>query len=362
MTSMRAVAVTPGHSGSARLIETERPEPPPGEALVRVLRVGVCGTDREIDAGLVGEAPPGDDHLIVGHESFGVVERADGAEGLRPGDNVAAIVRRPDGCPSCQAGRWDVCQWGRYTERGIRGRHGFMSEFYTEHPSYLVLVPESLLGLGVLTEPMSVVEKAIGEAWAVQRRLPWQPRRAVVLGAGPIGLLATLALRLRGVDVCTVDVVPADTAKARVARASGAQYVNGREVSLTDLARSGDNLDLIIEATGVASLVLEAMNALGTNGVLVLTGISGGSRLLEVDGNRLNLSMVLGNKVVLGSVNASRSHFEAAVRDLGEIQSRWPGLLERLITRRVPLDDFRQGMTPDPDGIKTVIEISESAH
>ena len=358
MAMMRAVAVTPGHAGSDRLIEVERPEPGPGEALVRVLRIGVCGTDREIVSGAVGEAPAGEEHLIIGHESLGVVERVNGAEGVKPGDYVAAIVRRPDGCPPCRAGQWDMCLWGKYVERGIRARHGFLAEYYVERPEYLVVVPEALRAVGVLVEPASVIAKAVGEAHAAQARLPWQPERVVVLGAGPIGLLATFALRLRGLEVHTLDIVPADSDKAELVRAAGATYVDGRETHLPDLARGTGNIDLIIEATGVAPLVFQAMDALGINGVLVLTGISGGSRMIEVDGNRLNLGMVLGNKMVIGSVNANRRHFEAAAQDLAGIERQWPGLLERMVTRRTPLHDFEQALAPEPGGIKSVIEVA----
>jgi threonine dehydrogenase-like Zn-dependent dehydrogenase len=358
MATMRAVAVTPGQAGSARLIETDRPEPAAGEALVRVLEIGICGTDREIVSGAIGEAPPGEDHLIIGHESLGVIERVNGADGIQVGDRVAAIVRRPDGCPACQIGRWDMCMWGRYTERGIRGRHGFLSEVYTERPEFLVVVPPDLKDAGVLVEPASVVAKAVAAADEVQRRLPaWQPRRAAVLGAGPIGLLATLALRLRDIEVFTLDVVPAGSLKAQLVQACGATYVNDRETSLTELARTAGNLDLIVEATGIAPLVFTAMDALGADGVLVLTGVSGGSRVIHVDGNRLNLGMVMNNKVVVGSVNAARVHFETAVRDLAVIEQRWPGLLAHMITRRSPIGQFEAALARDPNGVKSVIDV-----
>lgn len=357
MATMRAVAVTPKQANSARLIETPRPEPGAGEALVRVRHIGVCGTDREILNGLVGEAPPGADHLIIGHESLGIVEQVNGADGVSPGDYVSAIVRRPDGCPACQAGRWDMCMWGQYTERGIYRRDGYLSDVYTERPEFLVVVPPELREVGVLVEPASVVAKAISEAYGVQQRLPWKPARAVVTGAGPIGLLATLALRLRGLEVFTVDVVPPDSLKAQLVAACGATYVDGRTTTLARLA-AGGNLDLILEATGVAPLVFDAIRALGIDGVLALTGISGGSRMLEVDGNLLNMDMVMRNKIVLGSVNAAREHFEQAVRDLAAAERQWPGLLARMITHRNPLDQFAQAFARDPDGIKSVIEVS----
>lgn len=358
MSTMKAVAVTAGKADSLQMIETPRPEPQPGEALVRVLQIGICGTDREIIAGEIGEAPPGDNHLIIGHESFGIVERVNGDGPLKPGDHVAAIVRRPDQCGPCQAGRWDFCLSGDYTERGIRARHGFLSEYYSERSEFLVPVPATLVDVGVLIEPTTVLAKAMQLIEDVQRRLPWLPRRAIVLGAGPIGLFGAFLLRLRGLEVTVVDIVPADSPKAKLVTACGADYVNGREQPLPELARQTGNIDVIIEATGVASLVFQAMDVLGVNGVLVLTGISGGTKSLEVDGNKLNLDIVLKNKLVVGSVNANRSHFQAAVNYAAAIEARWPGLLSRMISRVTPLADFQAAYAPDPNIIKSVIQVS----
>lgn len=356
---MKALTITPGVASSARLVELPRPQPGPGEVLVRTLEVGICGTDRELNAGSYGEAPPGASHLVIGHECLGEVAAVgEGAVGFAPGDLVVPTVRRPDGCPNCQAGEWDMCLWGGYTERGIKGRHGFTAEYFAEEPPYLVKLPPELRAFGVLLEPLSIVEKAISQALRIQERLLWRPSQALVLGVGPIGLLATALLRLRGLKTWALATSPRQSLKARLAQEVGADYLEARQAPLEQLGKSaigGGNLDLIIEATGASSVAFGAMAALGTNGVLALTGVSAGHLRLEVPADALNLSLVLGNKVVFGSVNANRSHFFAGVRHLAEIENRWPGWLARLITRRLPMEAFAQALKPSPDDIKTVL-------
>lgn len=352
---MRAVVVTPGQAGSARLAEVPDPRPRDGEVLVRVLRAGACGTDGEIDQGLFGQAPPGDDFLVLGHENLGRIER--GAGPFAAGDLVVSTVRRPDSCPNCRAGEADMCLDGTYTERGIKGRHGFWAEQYAELPEYLVKLPEELEPIGVLLEPTSVVEKAIRHSYAIQRRLAWQPRKAVVLGAGPIGLLATVVLRLRGLDVTTVARGKGTRASALIP-ACGARYLSSRDVPITDLARELGRIDLIVEATGNGQVAVEATEAIGTNGVLCLTSITGGSRPLEIDASALNMRLVLGNMAIFGSVNANQVDFEQGVADLAAARRRFPGLLEWVITRRLPLAEFRSALDAPPGDIKTVLEIS----
>jgi glucose 1-dehydrogenase len=351
---MRAVVVTPEQAGSARLADVPAPRPADGEALVRVVRAGACGTDAEIDHGLFGRAPPGDDYLILGHENLGRVER--GAGPLEVGDLVVSTVRRPDGCLNCRAGESDMCLDGGYTERGIIGRHGFWAESYAESPDFLVRLPPELESVGVLLEPTSVVEKAIRQSYALQRRLVWEPKQAVVLGAGPIGLLSTVALRLRGLAVTTVARSKGHLA-AELVTACGGRYLSSRDVPIPRLGEELGRLDLIVEATGNGQVVFEAMQALGTNGVLCLTSITGGHRPLEVDAHALNLRLVLGNMAVFGSVNAHRADFEQGVADLVAAERRWPGLLDRLITRRLGLDGFRAALDASPGDIKTVLAI-----
>ena len=192
---MRAITVHPGKINSARLDEVAEPAPAEGAILARTLALGVCGTDRDIVAGAFGEAPPGEERLILGHESLGEVLEAPPDSGLMAGDNVVGIVRRPDPvpCPACAAGEWDMCRNGRYTERGIKERHGYGAEFFRIEPEFAVKVERSLGVLGVLMEPLSIVAKAWDHVERVgQRSRSWQPRVLLVTGAGPIGLLAAL--------------------------------------------------------------------------------------------------------------------------------------------------------------------------
>jgi glucose 1-dehydrogenase len=347
---VKAVVVTPRQEGTGRVEEVPDPKAGPDQALVEVLDVGVCGTDLEILQGLYGEAPEGDDYLVIGHENFGRVAEAPANSGLAAGDHVVCIVRRPDPvpCPQCAAGEFDMCSNGRYTERGIKGLHGFMAEYYTEVPDYIVKLPENLTDIGVLIEPLTVVEKGVLQTEAIQNRMTWTPKEAVVTGAGPIGLMATLLLRAKGYDVYTVDLVERDSEKVRIVEACGAQYVKGDEETLTELAKRINGIDLIVEATAVAQVVFGAIDAVGPNGVVCLTGVSGGEHMLTVPADKLNLEMVLENKVVFGTVNANRRYFEAAVSDLAKFEGLWPGLCSQVITRRVPVDDFEEAITARP--------------
>lgn len=354
---MRAVVVTPGQAGSGRLEDVPEPVPAEGQVTVDVLEVGVCGTDLEILEGHYGTAPAGDAHLVIGHENFGRVAEAPAGSGFSPGDLVACMVRRPDPvpCVACGAGRQDLCTNGGYSERGIKDLHGFMSERYVDWPEYLVPVPAAVEGIGVLLEPLSVVEKGVLEAEAMQRRMPWEPNEAVVTGAGPIGLMATMLLRSRGFDTWVVDRNPRGGLKSQVVEATGAHYVQSDEETLLELAARIDGIDLFIEATAVPEIVFSAIDAIGPNGVLCLTGVSAGARTLEVPGAQLNLEMVLENKVVFGTVNASRRDWEAAAQDLPRFEAAWPGLCERLLTRRVPVERYAEAIDRRPDDIKTTV-------
>ena len=358
---MRAVVVTPGEPGSGRLADVPGPEALDGEVLVQVHQVGLDGTDAEILRGQYGEAPPGDDYLIIGHESLGrVVKVAAGVEELSPGDWVVAIVRRPDSmpCRNCAAGEWDMCLNGQFTERGIKGRHGFLAEFYTEAPNYLVKVPAEVSNVAVLLEPLSIVEKAVEQIRRIQDRLVWQPERAVVVGAGPIGLLAGMLLRLQGLEVYFYDLAEPGV-KRDLAEATGANYIWAGDHKLDDdLAAELGPVDIVLEATGFSPLTFDAIDMVAPNGVVCLTGVSGGSRKLEISADHLNLEMVLSNKVVFGTVNANRRHFESGVRHLQEIEVRWPGLLSQMITRRLPLEDFGDAFEPSPGQVKSIVEIA----
>jgi threonine dehydrogenase-like Zn-dependent dehydrogenase len=328
--------------------------------LVRVRRVGVCGTDQEIIDATFGTPPAGARTLVLGHEVLGVVEAA-GADvsGFRPGDLVSATVRRPDDCPFCQAGQVDMCSGRRYTERGIIGAHGFMVEHFVESAVYLVPVPPALEATGILLEPLSVVEKALRQATLIQRRLAaWAPRTALVLGAGPIGLLGTLLLRSRGMQVTTVARRPGPHVAAEIIEAAGARYLPSQGAPLRELLAGSPAIDLIFEATGVADVPFQAMEVLGNDGVLVLLSLTGGEALAPVPVAAINRDFVLGNKVMVGSVNSSVEDFQLGLADLARFEELWPGLAARLITRRLAgLGAYEQIAGRGQGGIKTVIEV-----
>jgi glucose 1-dehydrogenase len=332
--------------------------------LVKVLRVGVDGTDREIDAAVYGAAPPGDGYLILGHESFGVVEAVGpNVTELRPGDHVAASVRRPGASLYDRVGLQDVTTDDHYYERGINLRHGFLAEYYADGADYLVPVPHGLRDVGVLMEPTSVAEKAIGQAYEIQRRLRvWRPRRALVLGSGTLGLLASVILRLRGLDVVTMGRTARPYLNADLLDQIGARYYSTAEVGVRYAAAMHGPFDIIIEGTGHSPLVFEAMDVLGKNGVLVMLSVTGGNRTVEVPADRINLGFVLGNKVAVGSVNASRADFERGVQDLATAELAYPGWLSKLLTHPVRgLERYQElldTLTKGKDVIKVFCEIA----
>ncbi len=352
------VAVYPGCPGTIHLTSLPAPIPGPDEVLVTVRRVGVCGTDKEIIDGQFGSPPPGSEELVLGHEVLGTVAAVgDRVQSLAPGELVVATVRRPDGCPACRNGQPDFCLWRGYTERGIIGLHGFMVEQFVERPEYLIPVPRSLEPLGVLLEPLSVVEKALRVARAVQQRLnQWTPETAVIFGAGPIGLLGTLLLRSEGIDVYTVARRPAPHLATSIVEAAGGHYVSTSEQSIAELARSIPNVDLIFECSGNSEPVFEGMSILGGNGVLVLLSLTGGDRTLTVPADEINREFVLGNKLMVGSVNSHQTDFTAGVTHLARFEELWPGLTGRLFTAR--LNGLDKGTRiRDVGGIKAVIEV-----
>jgi glucose 1-dehydrogenase len=356
---VKAVAVVPRQPGSARCLDVDPPRSRRGEAEVRTLAVGVCGTDQEILAGLYGAAPAGADRLVLGHEACGVIERAAGR--LRAGDLVVPMVRRPcpERCLNCRAGEQDMCLTGHYRERGIMGLDGFMAERFAEAPAYLVPLARPLRPVAMLLEPLTVVEKGVDQAYRLQRRLRWRPRRAVVLGAGPIGLLGAALTRSLGLET-TLWSRHVGPRRAAWLERIGAGALQADQAPLAELPARLGNLDLVLECTGAPPVIREALMTLGTNGVLCLLGVSGGDAALEVPLARFNLQAVLANQVVFGSVNASRRDFEAGARHMAAWARRWPGLLEGLVTRQVPPDRFEAAVKREPDDIKTVVRFAES--
>lgn len=346
---MRALTVEPGKPHSLRLEEVAPPPPSDGAVLVRALALGICGTDREIIAGDYGWAPPGARHLILGHESLGQVEEAPAGCGIRRGDLVVGIVRRPDPvpCPACAAGEWDMCRNGRYTERGIKQRDGYGSVYFRIEPDFAIPIDPSLGQLGVLLEPASVVAKAWEQVERIGARAAnWQPRVALITGAGPVGLLAALLGKQRGYELHILDRND-DGPKPRLARNLGATYHAGDLGSLAP--------DVVIECTGAASVVLDVMNRNAPTGVVCLAGVSSGGHKLSFDLGQLNRDMVLENDVVFGSVNANRRHYRAAADALAKADQDW---LARLITRRVPLARWQEAFEPRDDDIKVVLDFA----
>jgi threonine dehydrogenase-like Zn-dependent dehydrogenase len=331
--------------------------------LVKVLRVGVDGTDKEINAAEYGAAPPGDDYLIIGHESFGVVEEIGmNVSELQVGDYVSATVRRPGSSFYDKIGIYDMTTDEVYFERGINLRHGYLAEYFIEDPEYLVKVPAACLNSGVLMEPMSITQKGIVQAYEIQRRLKiWRPRKAAVMGAGTLGLLATLALKLRGLEVFVFGRKPPPYKNSELIEELGAHYISTKQTSISEFSHKNGPLDIIFEATGNSGVVFESAENLGKNGVLILTSITGGNHRREIPADKINLDFVLGNKVMFGTVNANREYFESGARDLAQATSQYQGWLDKLLTHPVKgLENFREMMdllTTARDAIKVFVEV-----
>src|SRR5215468_6344167 len=303
---MKAISVFPGKPNSVHLADLNKPwvdEVPNGRGvLVKVLRVGVDGTDKEINAAEYGAAPPGFDYLIIGHEGFGQVEAVGpNVTELKPGDYVVATVRRPGQSIYDVIGTNDMTTDSTYYERGINLRHGYLTEYYVDDAEFIVKIPKGLKNVGVLLEPTTVVEKGIYQAYEIQRRLKvWKPRKAAVMGAGTIGLLATLVLRLKGLAVTTFGRTPKPYLNSDLIEELGARYVSTKDIPVTDAAKEYGPFDLIFEGTGNSGVVFDSMQALGKNGVLVLASVTGGDRMTQVPADQINLEFVLGNKVMVG--------------------------------------------------------------
>lgn len=372
---MKAVAVIPGKPNSVHLREIPAPrlldQPHPhvcrvreGRAvLVKTLQIGVDATDREINEALYGNAPPSGEHLVIGHESFGQVLEVDkGVTEFKPGDYVTCTVRRPGGSVFDVIGRNDITSEEVYYERGINLCHGYLTEQFVDDVEYMVKVPVQLKHLGVLSEPASVCAKAIDQAYLAQHRLQvWNPKRAFVLGAGQIGLLATMMLKLRGLDVYTVATRPGPHRKQEIAEAYGATYVSSRQTSLHDLAKQVGKPDLIFEATGNAEVCFRAMEVLGHNGALVWTSITGGKHDVTLDGAKINLEWVLGNKLLVSSVNGNRRHFELGIAALSLGESMYPGVTQRILTHPVKgLDNYQEMMrllVEEKEALKVFVDV-----
>jgi threonine dehydrogenase-like Zn-dependent dehydrogenase len=362
---MKAVAVFP-EERVLRVID-DVPEPrieKPTQVRIRTLEVGLCGTDQEIARFQYGTPPEGAKYLILGHEALGeVVEVGEGVKGLEPGDLVVPRVRRPcprAECRPCREGRPDFCLTGAYTERGIQKAHGFMVERFVEEVGYLHRVPKALRKVAVLTEPLTIGEKALKELEQIQARLPWgragtAPLHAVVLGAGPVGLLGAMALRRAGFATTVYSYSRPPDERSALVDALGGRYLSSQDVTPSALEAKAGAVDVVYEATGASRFSFDVLGALGPNGIFIFTGVPGRKEPLQLDGAALMKSLVLKNQVVLGTVNAGPDAFDAALDDLQAFTERWPGALERLITTRYPLEAVPEALTGKSDGIKRIV-------
>lgn len=363
---MKAIAIVPG-KGNAHIIDTEEPHIKEADEIkIEVHEVGICGTDREEATGGRADAPLGEKELIIGHEMFGkVVETGKDVTTVKKGDYALFMVRRPCGhCVFCLNKRSDLCSSGDYTERGIKERHGYQAEYVVDKEEYVIPVPAEISDLGVLTEPMSVVVKAIEESLSLQScRFPgldandWlKGRKALIAGLGPIGLLAAFVLTLRGAEVYGLDIVDESTARPSILKELGGKYINGKSIETDKIDEKYGRMDYVFEATGIASIELQLMDILGYNGIYVLTGIPSGNRPVCILGADIMKRMVLMNQVMLGSVNAAKKHYLIAVDELNKMKKQYNNLSSKLITEKTGYQTFSKVLDlHSPDEIKAIV-------
>lgn len=347
---VKALTIVPGRSNSAEVQDVAEPTAEYGSVLVDALELGICGTDFELIGAEYGWAPPGSDKLVIGHESLGQVAEAPEESGFQKGDLVVGIVRRPDPVPciACGAGEPDMCRNGKYTERGIKELNGFASERWRIEPDFAVKLDRSLRDVGVLMEPASVLAKAWDHITRIGERAAWRPRTVLITGAGPIGLLGALMGEQRGLEVHVLDRVK-DGPKPGLVESLKGKYHTGPVTNI------GFKPDVIIECTGVASVIAECLEQMGNDGILCLTGVSSPSQKLSVDLGTLNRTMVLENAAIFGSVNANRRHWESAEQALRKADKSW---LQRLISRKEPISNWRSMLERQPNDIKVVINFA----
>ncbi len=367
---MKAVGVTPSQR-EVGILDHSTPElHQDDEVIIRTLDVGICGTDREICTFVYGDPPAGSDYLVLGHEAMGeVVEVGAGVQNLKAGDFVVPSVRRPctdENCLPCKQGLQDFCSNGNYVERGIKECHGFMTESFVERERFLTYIPPDLKDLAVLMEPLTIAEKGLAQAWATQKRLPWvrhyengkptgKGLNAVILGAGPIGILGAMTMRAAGFETYVYNRSPAPNPKAEIVEAIGAKYISSKDVAVSDLPGEIGSIDLVYEAIGISSVAFDVLGVLGVNGVYIFTGIPAPGDHIQVDADQLMRNVVLGNQAVIGTVNADDASFKAAIRDLAYFRKHWPEAIDAVITKRYSIESCRELLLERATGIKNVI-------
>ncbi len=348
---MKALTILPGKQHSASVQEVPDPPPSEGDVLVRAVALGICGTDFELMSGEYGWAPPGQDRLILGHESLGRIEDAPANGGFKKGDLVVGIVRHPDPepCIACAVDEWDMCRNGKYTERGIKEVNGFGSELWRSRPEFLVKLNPELGMTGVLMEPATILAKAWDHITRIGQRAKWEPKTLLVTGAGPVGLLAAMMGAQRGLEVHVLDRVQ-DGPKPELVKDLGGKYHTGlvRDVGFCP--------DVMIECTGIASVIAESIEQLANDGILCLAGISSHGQNISLDLGKINRTMVLENSVIFGSVNANRTHYHLAAESLAKADPNW---LNRMITRKVPLSSWQGALRREPNDIKVILDFTQ---
>jgi glucose 1-dehydrogenase len=370
---MKAIAVAP-QIRTVEIINQAEPQIlSPTDVKLRMLEAGVCGTDREICAFQYGTPPAGSKQLVIGHESLGeVIEIGPRVTRVKTGDLVVPMVRRPcdhDDCTACRSNRQDFCFTGDFRERGIKERHGFMAQFVVDDESYMNPVPKRLRDIAVLVEPLTIAEKGLAQVWQIQQRVPWgcpvtpgkaaaHCHRALVLGAGPVGLLGAMALVNNDFDTYVYSRESAPNVKSQLLESIGAHYISSEEIIPELLPEKIGNIDLVYEATGASSLAFDMMKFLGTNGIFIFTGVPGRKGPVVVDTDLMMRNLVLKNQVVFGTVNAGRQSFENSIRDLGTFAKRWPEAVKSLITGRFPIDAYSDLLLGRSAGIKNVIKLN----
>lgn len=372
---MKAVAVFPDKK-EIKLIDHPAPEiTKPTEVKVRILEVGICGTDKDICTFQYGTPPPGSEYLVIGHESLAqVVEIGSEVSDVSVGDLVIPMVRRPchhRSCFACRSGHQDFCFTGDFTERGIKESHGYMTEAVVDDEKYFHRVPKGLRDVAVLAEPLTIAEKALIQIWQVQQRLPWGPdykgqkkgycHKAVVLGAGPVGLLGSMALLNAGFETYVYSRETSPSPEGSFIQSVGGTYISSASEPLDDFVKRVGNIDLVYEATGAAQISFQMMEVLGANGVMVFTGIPGIKGPIQVDADQIMRNMVLKNQVFFGTVNAGWRAFEAAIRDLGVFRRRWPRAVESLITGRYEMESYRELLLEPKKGIKNILVLQKNS-
>lgn len=347
---MKAITIVPGKPNSVSLQDVPEPAPAEGSILVRALELGICGTDFELISAEYGWPPRGSNHLILGHESLGVVEDAPSNAPVKKGDLVVGIVRHPDPVPciACAVDEWDMCRNMQYTERGIKERNGFGSQLWRSLPEFIVKIDPKLSDLGVLMEPATILAKAWDHITRIGQRALWKPKNVLVTGAGPVGLLAALGGAQRGLEVHVFDRVTSGP-KPQLVADLGGKYHTGL------LSKLGFCPDIVIECTGVASLIVEAIDLLGTDSILCLAGVSSQGQEQTLDIGKINRTMVLENCVIFGTVNANRTHYQLAAEMLAKADPKW---LSRMISRRVHLSNWHDAFERNPDDIKVIIDFN----